>query len=928
MNEDNDDTVKKSSRNDTSFIRKGEKIVATRTNFYYAFSIIIGILTVVSCAFFRVCFFYDSYYIQTLLDNWSLSPLKEFSFNKTCPEGYDAESIGQWPQSTEVCDCSSSYFYSDSFLEVHKVYYKPYSCGVILNIIGCKDTKLLNNIKIEKWREHSLCVKRINTTYYDLLINNAIRFSTKHLLENYYNIKENELIIQNSIDNKNSTLSEFVIDNFLNNFLLRETELNNGNSEVDLITNHTLHELTDKDSQLHNIKNRYNTKLKTQNNLKLKNQIKLRNSKKTLQQIKISLIKKPKKINRNTNSNNQVLEEQSSPKSDNKYSFHYFDCGQNPYIEDTLRNKLCIYNSESNNTEKNDYLLKNSKIGQESSLIGSKVFNVTIPAQASFSFDKENVDSITYSDVKNLFVKQFSLKKNNYLVRNFAVSSFLMTEFFPCTIYKNRPENINYIPLNRLYHFVKNIYIHLSNSISLSGYDKYNDIYGVNNGDLYSGNSAIVKEEDESIKYVNRKMSNEKLTSKAKIKDNKVKLNQINTNTAKNDNQTKSNDFISNLASSPVEEGLIFNNLKEDDNIANLDSNDCEFYLNSYYDKRLYVIDTSNFKNYIKGDIDNSVFSKKYDTTPSISKSKFLSSIGLSYSAKQALYLVSVPFTGWNFRVCSENLIKKTFIEDFLKVFYFNGNLSSDNQIKSMSINITDYESLFNVNSIFNQEDDPINIMRYISNNYSNLDDQLNTIAILKLTTTIYLIITMINYVIRSITTTSNSNDLNSSIAAQEEIVKPYIFNYFEIQGCKSMMILLLDLIFILCSIATIVLLVFTFNESLVMSNTIYQKLILQDCVDWIYLRRFNYLSESADEKRLFMSVILGLLLLEIFLIFKLMHLNYKIHQVRLSLPIIENDNVIASNQNNNDNNDNNNNNNNNNNDDRSDRNNEPNNHN
>lgn len=139
-------------------------------SFYRGFFFISSISTILITLTIIALFEEDKFYIQNFINNWNKKPIIDIKFtNEDCGESYEQSTLGYWPVSSNLCDCTNSYFYSFSTSTRKKVI-KPYRCSMLLKFIGCNDSEDVKRIDINQWKGNRICTKRMETSYLQNLL--------------------------------------------------------------------------------------------------------------------------------------------------------------------------------------------------------------------------------------------------------------------------------------------------------------------------------------------------------------------------------------------------------------------------------------------------------------------------------------------------------------------------------------------------------------------------------------------------------------------------------------------------------------------------------------------------------------------------------------------------------------------------------------
>jgi hypothetical protein len=140
--------------------------------FYRTFFFITSTATVAISVIIKFLFEDDKFFISKFLDNWHTKPILDIttvSSDYNCPKGFLEENLAQWPYSTYLCDCRSSFFYSTT---PSSQTIKPYKCNLLYKILGCSDIEEFRKFEINVWEGNKICTKRDPKDYLHFLLKN------------------------------------------------------------------------------------------------------------------------------------------------------------------------------------------------------------------------------------------------------------------------------------------------------------------------------------------------------------------------------------------------------------------------------------------------------------------------------------------------------------------------------------------------------------------------------------------------------------------------------------------------------------------------------------------------------------------------------------------------------------------------------------
>lgn len=139
--------------------------------FYKGFFFISSLATLVICILIKLLLEEDIFYVQLFIDNWDKQPITDIKFSQAeCPLNYETATLGLWPISSTLCDCRESLFYSYGATHKNRHLFKPYSCNLMMRMLGCIDSDELKQIKINEWKGKNICIKRQKESYLDILM--------------------------------------------------------------------------------------------------------------------------------------------------------------------------------------------------------------------------------------------------------------------------------------------------------------------------------------------------------------------------------------------------------------------------------------------------------------------------------------------------------------------------------------------------------------------------------------------------------------------------------------------------------------------------------------------------------------------------------------------------------------------------------------
>jgi len=152
------------------FYLKKLKVIKNFTEFYKGFFFISSLTTLVICILIKLLQEEDIFYIQGFIENWDKKPIIDIKFfTEECPNDYELTTLGMWPIYSNICDCRDSFFYNIG-AKSDRALFKPHSCNMVMNFLGCKDTDKFSHIDINEWKGKKVCIKRQGKTFLQTLL--------------------------------------------------------------------------------------------------------------------------------------------------------------------------------------------------------------------------------------------------------------------------------------------------------------------------------------------------------------------------------------------------------------------------------------------------------------------------------------------------------------------------------------------------------------------------------------------------------------------------------------------------------------------------------------------------------------------------------------------------------------------------------------
>jgi hypothetical protein len=152
------------------FYLKKLKVIKNFTEFYKGFFFISSLTTLVICILIKLLQEEDTFYIQGFIENWDKKPIIDIKFSSgECPNDYELTTLGMWPIYSNICDCRDSFFYNIG-AKSDRALFKPHSCNLVMNFLGCKDSDKFSHININEWKGKKVCIKRQEKTFLQTLI--------------------------------------------------------------------------------------------------------------------------------------------------------------------------------------------------------------------------------------------------------------------------------------------------------------------------------------------------------------------------------------------------------------------------------------------------------------------------------------------------------------------------------------------------------------------------------------------------------------------------------------------------------------------------------------------------------------------------------------------------------------------------------------
>jgi hypothetical protein len=101
----------------------------------------------------------DNVLLKDLLNNWSLSPIKDVYVSDTaCDKPLFTHT---WEGVDAHCDCRNSYYHG-----IRSEVFKG-QCSFMQTAIGCKETSALQKISADKWKGKYLCIKQFPHSFFE-----------------------------------------------------------------------------------------------------------------------------------------------------------------------------------------------------------------------------------------------------------------------------------------------------------------------------------------------------------------------------------------------------------------------------------------------------------------------------------------------------------------------------------------------------------------------------------------------------------------------------------------------------------------------------------------------------------------------------------------------------------------------------------------
>lgn len=645
--------------------------------------------------------------LKIIIDNWISKPIKNITISDECSEGFNVEDLANFNDVNIACDCTNSIF--SEFYNT-----KPHSCGIILNLIGCRDIFVNTPIYLNKWKNKLICTERASFSYYDALLFNSI----KHKFSINTSTFLDDLLI--SRKNKSESLSfvDYITDTYINSDAFNKMEIDvyikNDYVSKSIFTNYDNWD-NDEISYFRKNNKRRNSSIYENNFNKSNNileEIKCKNSDNLLHDTfgnKLCLDYFLKNNTIHYINNKDLLSIRKNSKNINEMSVNLGD-HQNINNNSTLNDTNMIINSKIYNKNETQYTNKSrnknkdyekNEISKENSNYDSDLeFNNEIDVEVP---KKSNL--ITLEKEKNQpfhFIKQFDIKANNLLNEGFTVNSFMISEYYPCLIESNkkrlRSQNNYLFSLNTLKEYLEKLYLKFDDIYTSMEIDS-NLLYGINK------NQEIMKSDS---------------------KNNRLKQSLIN----------KKKYYKKNYDN---------NNYKKKFDLKSLDENDCQIFQNSYFDKRYTTLDLYSFEDYIKNDLTKYLLGNNIFKS---SKNSYLDEATISN--EEVLFLNSQPFFGWNYKTCSSGIIKDEFMSN-LNEFIIS--LNKTNQRSKNNYNFKKQDQLdfifsdknedflkliSNINNVVDFNYDPYFIIGELIKNHEKTRKYIIIIVMLKIVISIY----------------------------------------------------------------------------------------------------------------------------------------------------------------------------------------------